>query len=61
MITSRKCALSYSRLFNITDATPLVSVAAAVNDIRSMCDAITEEVLPRLHSSMHLPAQPGSG
>ena len=45
MITSPECALSYSRLFNITDATPLVAVAAAVNEIQSMCDAITTEVL----------------
>ena len=53
VITSQECALSYSRLFNISDATPLVSVAAAVNKIRSMCDAITTEVLlpsPVLHA-----------
>ena len=55
MITSRECALSYSRHFNITDAKPLVAVAAAVNEIRSMCDAITTKVLPR-SAVLHAPA-----
>ena len=55
MITSKECALSYSRLFNISDATPLVAVAAAVNEIRSMCDAITTEVLTR-SALLHAPA-----
>ena len=57
MITSRECALSYSRLFNISDASPLLSISAAVNEIQSMCDAITTEVLPDPQCSMLLPAQ----
>ena len=55
MITSQDCALSYSRLFNITDATPLVAVAVAVNGIQSMCDAITTEV-PPCSTMFHAPS-----
>ena len=55
IITSQECALSYSCLFNISDASPLVSVAAAVNKIQSMCDAITTEVQPR-PVVLHAPA-----
>ena len=47
MISSPACAIAYARLFNITDATPLASVAANVNAIQDACTQVTTEVLSR--------------
>eukprot|EP00892_Ulva_mutabilis_P000503 jgi/Ulvmu1/10453/UM063_0008.1 len=43
IVTSPTCATAYARMFNVTDATPLASIAANVNNIQDACSAVTTE------------------
>eukprot|EP00892_Ulva_mutabilis_P002686 jgi/Ulvmu1/12418/UM009_0068.1 len=43
IVTSPTCATAYARMFNVTNATPLTSIAANVNNIQDACSAVTNE------------------
>ena len=47
MITSPACASAYARMFNVSNAAPLASVAANVNAIQDACTQVTTEVVSR--------------
>eukprot|EP00892_Ulva_mutabilis_P004493 jgi/Ulvmu1/2415/UM133_0016.1 len=44
IVTSPACAAAYATMFNVTDATPLISVAANVNNIQDACAGVTNEM-----------------
>eukprot|EP00892_Ulva_mutabilis_P000509 jgi/Ulvmu1/10459/UM063_0014.1 len=47
IVTSPACATAYARMFNVTEATLLVSVAANVNNIQDACSDVTTEMTAR--------------
>lgn len=48
MITSSACAAAHARMWNISNPTPLIDVAASVNAIQDACATLTNEVWPHL-------------
>eukprot|EP00892_Ulva_mutabilis_P003920 jgi/Ulvmu1/18/UM001_0019.1 len=44
IVTSTDCATAAARMWTVTDATPLVSIAANVKNIQDACAAVTTEM-----------------